>query len=295
MHHIHTGDWSGRAIGRGLLRASVGAARGIPRRSDRSTDGVADDRPRAASRTVDRSGDDRSTPERTTATRTDGILTADVRAADERAAAEEATGEESATGTDAADERSDDGRGPDDERPAGGREGEEPAGSGPVDLDVVFTILKNRRRRLVLEYLARHSETSLSDLAEYIAAVENDKPAAELSSQERKRVYVGLYQCHLPRMDETGAVEFDKNRGSVVAGPNIDQFNRYLERSDATGAPWSAYYLGVGVASLLGVGGALLLAESAAPLVFATSLVAFSTLAVVDHLRAGDRRPRRSG
>ncbi|MFB6358651.1 MAG: hypothetical protein ABEJ96_06540, partial [Thiohalorhabdaceae bacterium] len=57
---------------------------------------------------------------------------------------------------------------------------------------------------------ARRAE--LGDLAEHIASIENDKPEVALSSTERKRVYVALYQCHLPKMDDIGVIDFDEDR-----------------------------------------------------------------------------------
>lgn len=85
-----------------------------------------------------------------------------------------------------------------------------------VDLSLIFEILKNRRRRRVLRYLLQgDGQSTLSTLAEHLASIENDKPEQLLSSQERKRVYIGLYQCHLPRMDMAGVIEFDRHRGTV--------------------------------------------------------------------------------
>jgi transcription elongation GreA/GreB family factor len=44
-----------------------------------------------------------------------------------------------------------------------------------LPLDQVFEILKNRRRREVVKYLNERDESvSLSDLAEHVAAIEND-------------------------------------------------------------------------------------------------------------------------
>ncbi len=155
-----------------------------------------------------------------------------------------------------------------------------------VPLDVVFGILKNERRRLVLEYLADHeSQTSLSDLAEHIASIENDKPAAELGSQERKRVYVGLYQCHLPRMHDSGAIDFDKNRGTVASGANIDQFYEYLARAEPDPTPWSRYYLGHAGVSVALVGGAMLLG-TLVNVAFAISIAGFVALALVQAARS---------
>jgi len=101
----------------------------------------------------------------------------------------------------------------------------------PLSLEDVFEILRNERRQHVLSYLLLTDDDSveLGDLAEHIAAIENDKPIARLDSQERKRVYVALYQCHLPKMATTDVVDFDKNRGTVEPGRNIEQLDPYLD------------------------------------------------------------------
>lgn len=120
-----------------------------------------------------------------------------------------------------------------------------------LPLDQVFEILKNQRRRHVLAYLNDVGEpVTMSDLSEHIAARENDKEVHQLSSSERKRVYVGLYQCHLPKMDGMGVVEFNKPRGIIEPGPNADMFDEYLETDDVGDErPWPRYYLGLAVAS----------------------------------------------
>ncbi|MDZ5810225.1 hypothetical protein U4E84_02495 [Halorubrum sp. AD140] len=124
----------------------------------------------------------------------------------------------------------------------------------PLSLDVIFDVLRNRRRRLVIQTLEeRDGETTLSDLAEHIGGIENDKPPNALNAQERKRVYVGLYQCHLPRMDDAGAIDFDKNRGTVVRGPQADAYLTYLEQSESDGSDrrWPTYYAGLAGVSLV--------------------------------------------
>lgn len=98
----------------------------------------------------------------------------------------------------------------------------------PLELDVVFEILKNPRRRQVVQQLRDHGETELGELAEFIAADENDTTVEALSADERKRVYIGLYQTHLPKMDDAGVVTYDQDRGVVAPGPAIDQLTAYL-------------------------------------------------------------------
>lgn len=132
-------------------------------------------------------------------------------------------------------------------------ESEKPTTSD-LSLDIVFDIAKNERRRLVLRYLRDHEgPVQLGELAEHIAALENDKEVRMLTSEERKRVYVGLYQCHLPKMDGAGVVNFDRNPG-ITLGPNADQVMMYVETPDDSQVEWNRYYLmlsGTGILVLL--------------------------------------------
>ncbi len=96
--------------------------------------------------------------------------------------------------------------------------------------DVIFELLKNRRRREVLAYLLESDETvTLGELAEQIAAWENDTEVNALSSDQRKRVYVALYQTHLPKMDDAGIVEYDQDRGLISLADNADLLMMYLD------------------------------------------------------------------
>jgi len=112
--------------------------------------------------------------------------------------------------------------------------------------DEVFELLRNSRRRTVLDYLRSGDGTaSLSELAEHTAALENGIDVAELSSDQRKRVYIGLYQCHLPKMDTLGVVEYDKNRGTVELQDSVSQLEPYMDSTDDDG---DGTRLGVAVA-----------------------------------------------
>lgn len=124
--------------------------------------------------------------------------------------------------------------------------------SEELSLDLIFEVLKNRRRRDVIRYLREEDEqTSLSDLAEHVAALENDTTTQALSSSQRKRVYVGLYQCHLPKMDDMDIVNFNQDRGYVELGENVEQLDPYLDPVTAEEPDWPRYYLGL---SAVGVG-----------------------------------------
>ena len=124
-----------------------------------------------------------------------------------------------------------------------------------VPQGVVFDILRNERRRRVLKHLDDvDGRATLGEMAERLAAVENDKPESQITSQERKRLYVGLYQCHLPRMDESGAVAFDDDRGTIETTEHTESFLDHLPEDDADvehDDRWSQYYLAI---SALGAG-----------------------------------------
>jgi hypothetical protein len=78
------------------------------------------------------------------------------------------------------------------------------------DLDDVYDILTNERRRWVLQYLENaNSPVSLRELSKQRAAVENDCEPRELSSDQYKQVYVGLYQTHIPALEDADLVHND--------------------------------------------------------------------------------------
>lgn len=115
-----------------------------------------------------------------------------------------------------------------------------------LELDHIFEILKNERRRKVVHYLREHeSRVTLSDLAEHIAALENDTDIASITSRERKRVYVGLYQCHLPKMADMEIVNFNQDRGIITLGPTAPKLYQYLDAESAESRDWYKHYLGI--------------------------------------------------
>lgn len=125
----------------------------------------------------------------------------------------------------------------------------EPASTTPSD-DVVFEILTNSRRRAVLQYLdERSGGATKGELADYVAAMENDKSIPELRSQERKRVYVSLYQFHLPKMTEAGVIRIENDR-TIRLADGADRCMAHLEQP-AADRRWYRYYLVVSFAGII--------------------------------------------
>ncbi|WP_336344884.1 DUF7344 domain-containing protein [Halalkalicoccus ordinarius] len=99
--------------------------------------------------------------------------------------------------------------------------------------DEMFHLLSNRRRRDTLRYLTGRDEpVDMRDLAEQVAAWEQETTVQQLSSQERQRVYIALYQTHLPKLDDYGVVTYDQSRGIIERTERADRLAPYLDESD---------------------------------------------------------------
>ncbi|MWG33548.1 DUF7344 domain-containing protein [Halomarina oriensis] len=99
-----------------------------------------------------------------------------------------------------------------------------------VDRDDAYHLLSNARRRAVMRYLLDVEETTeLGTLAEHVAAIENDCDPDALSSDDRKRVYISLYQGHMPKLDQHGLVDYDQARGVVSPKPLVEAFAPFLD------------------------------------------------------------------
>ncbi len=162
--------------------------------------------------------------------------------------------------------------------------------AGELSLDVIFEVLKNQRRRYVLRHLEAKAETvSLGDLAEHVAAKENDKSVDAITSDERKRVYVGLYQCHLPKMDDMGIVDFNRDRGRVTLTETASQLDEYLDGEEETDdRRWYRYYgatAAVGLAAVVVTGAGVPPLAAAPTITLGGVIVAFAALSVLHAAR----------
>ena len=132
--------------------------------------------------------------------------------------------------------------------------------SEEVSRDDLFQVLSNSRRRYAVQLLEYEEDTiELGSMATQIAAWENGHEVAEVTGTERKRVYTSLQQQHLPKMDELGIVEFNKNRGTVEPAPALEEVDLYLDVVSGKEIPWSEYYLGLsfvcaGLVAAVGIG-----------------------------------------
>lgn len=162
-------------------------------------------------------------------------------------------------------------------------------GGSTTDLskDDLFDVLANQRRRFVVHLLKTGEErrVPIGEMAEQVAAWENGIDTVEISSKQRKCVYTALQQSHLPKLDETGLVEFNRNRGTVEPTETLNNVDVYLDIIEGKEIPWNQYYLGLSavaaglvVAVWVGVWPFVLLSDFAWMLAIVVAF-AFSSLA----------------
>jgi len=108
-------------------------------------------------------------------------------------------------------------------------------------------MLSNRRRRWVLHFLKQcdNGRVDLRTLVDTLSSWEYDTPPEELPWKKRKRIYTALRQSHLPKLDDAGVIEYDRNRGEVALTDDGQKVRMYLEYVPENDIPWSQCYLGL--------------------------------------------------
>lgn len=118
--------------------------------------------------------------------------------------------------------------------------------------DQAFDILSNRRRRYALHYLSEHPEgETLQELARELAAWENKIDIESVSKKQQKRVYVSLYQTHVPKLESTGVINHDDESGLLTLTGRANEVTTYLREDTERSDSWYVYYLGLVGASAL--------------------------------------------
>ncbi len=108
----------------------------------------------------------------------------------------------------------------------------------------VYDAVKNLRRRYVLYYLNQERRpVELGQLAEQIAAWENNITMESVSPEQRKSVYSALYQTHLPKLENIGIVTYDHESKRVSFTDGAENFELYLATDSQTTIPWHKLYV----------------------------------------------------
>jgi len=119
----------------------------------------------------------------------------------------------------------------------------------PLTRNEIYEILSNARRRYALHAIKNEDGiTELSDVAEQVAAWENDKPVSEITSSERHLAYSSIQQNHIPKLEGTGVITHDS--GAIELTEEAQDLDVYVDVVPGDSIPWAEYYLGLGAVSL---------------------------------------------
>jgi hypothetical protein len=86
----------------------------------------------------------------------------------------------------------------------------------PTELDVVFDVLANSRRRIALQCLCEHTQMTLPDLAEEVSVREFGEPLQDIPPERVRDVYFSLYHTHVPKLSAADLVEYHQDQDIVV-------------------------------------------------------------------------------
>ncbi|MFC6724932.1 hypothetical protein ACFQE1_11225 [Halobium palmae] len=115
------------------------------------------------------------------------------------------------------------------DRVAGGS-GRVRADGGELSIDGVFDLLSNRRRRVILYFLADWEDAvGRDELARKVASLETNDDIGEVPTEDFTRVLISLDHIHLPRLVDDGVVEYDRDEGVVVPTDAIARLRPYLD------------------------------------------------------------------
>ena len=119
-----------------------------------------------------------------------------------------------------------------------------------LQMSEIFCILKNDRRRCILEILKEEGKLSVRSLSEEIARIEAG--VEEPNSGVRKSVYVSLLQTHIPKMESLKIINYDREKDSIELLPSAQNFDIYIETVNKGDIPWNQFYLGISTIAIFG-------------------------------------------
>lgn len=122
----------------------------------------------------------------------------------------------------------------------------EHADRGPLAADggprarTLLQALADKRRRFVLYYLRNRESAEFEDLTEQLAAWASEAPLGAPDEQTRKSIQSELYHKHLPKLEETGIIRYERDQKTVSfreqPGPieNIIDYCASIESPETT-------------------------------------------------------------
>ncbi|MFC4436777.1 MULTISPECIES: DUF7344 domain-containing protein [Natrialbaceae] len=102
-------------------------------------------------------------------------------------------------------------------------------GHGPSELDVVFELLANQRRRQALAVLKTGDrQLTLNDLTKEIAVQEFEERITDIPSEDVYDIFLSLQHTHVPKLAALELVEYDRKRNIVEPTDQFEALEPHL-------------------------------------------------------------------
>lgn len=92
-----------------------------------------------------------------------------------------------------------------------------------LELDFVFSVLSQPRRRYLLYALAENPEWTLTELATKLVAWETGVEEEAVDAERRDQMYLSLYHTHVPKLVDEDVVTFDAETETLARGQHATQ------------------------------------------------------------------------
>jgi DNA-binding transcriptional ArsR family regulator len=80
----------------------------------------------------------------------------------------------------------------------------------------ILTALSNTQRRHILHYLLEVDSASRNEVAHRLTAWKRDSPPDDVSDEAVERLKIELHHNHLPRLEESRLVEYDRRTEELL-------------------------------------------------------------------------------
>ena len=88
-------------------------------------------------------------------------------------------------------------------------------------MDTILHVLENQYRRRVLVALLEHNPQDADDLQ-----IPSD---IELADEDLETLRIHMTHTHLPKLEASGFIEWDRDTNSIRKGPKFDEIRPLLE------------------------------------------------------------------
>lgn len=100
---------------------------------------------------------------------------------------------------------------------------------GTPTLDTVLDVCRHKHRRIVLATLANKPQsTSIDELIDAVIKYNHHVPPKDVDDERVKRIHVGLHQAQLPKLADTGFIQYDPERKVVEPTAEVGREGSHL-------------------------------------------------------------------